>query len=72
MRKDANLAAKEAHLREQQDRVLQQADKANGEEVDPVRERGGAGEESGLLVSTLQRRPRKEKSEILEGNSRLL
>ena len=72
MCKATNLAAKEAHLRDQQDRILQQADKADGEEADPIRDRGGVGEADRLDVPALQRRPRKGKSEMLEGNSRLL
>ena len=62
----------EAGLHEQQDRVVQQADKADGEEADPIRDRGSVGEADRLDVPALQRRPGQEKSEMLEGNSCLL
>ena len=62
----------EAGVHEQQDRVLQQVDKADGEEADPIRDRGGVGEADRLDVPALQRRPGQEKSEMLEGNRCLL
>lgn len=61
-----------ASVHEQQDRVLQQADKANGEEADPIRDRGGVGKADRLDVPALQRRSEQEKSEMLEGNRCLL
>ena len=47
----------EAGVHEQQDRVLQQADEADGEETDTIRDRGGVGEANRLDVPTFQRRP---------------
>ena len=62
----------EAGLHEQQDRVVQQADKKAGEEADPIRDRGGVGEANRVDVPALQRRPGQEESEMLEGNRCLL
>lgn len=45
---------REAGLREQRGRVAQQADKKAGEEADPIRDRGGVGEEDRLDVPALQ------------------
>ena len=44
----------EAHLHEQQDRILQQADQKARQEANPIRDRGGVGEEDRLDVPALQ------------------
>ena len=62
----------EAGLHEQQDRVVQQADKKAGEEADPIRDRGSVGEADRLDVPPLQRGNREEEGKVLEGNCCLL
>lgn len=57
----------EAGVHKQQDRVLQQADKADGEEADAIRDRGGVGEADRLGVPALQRRPGKRKVRCWRG-----
>ena len=45
---------------------------ADGEEADPIRDRGRGGEADRPDVPALQRRPGQEKNEMLEGNRCLL
>ena len=61
-----------AYLHEQPHRVLQQADKEDAEEADPVRGGGGPGEEDRLDVPPLQRGDREKEGQMLEGNRCLL
>ena len=62
-----------AILRNNTKTVLPEArSNADGEEADPTRDRGDVGEADRLDVPTLQRRPRQEKNEMLEGNRCLL